>query len=97
MPELGKKHECPSCSTKFYDLGKAEPICPKCGANVRELAPVEQASASQAARRRRKTEVAAAPDELEEEPAEASEALIDEEDDDEIEDDGEEIVEIDED
>jgi len=29
--ELGIKHECPSCSTKYYDLGKGEAPCPKCG------------------------------------------------------------------
>ena len=33
MPDLGTKHECTSCSTRFYDLGKPEPICPKCGLN----------------------------------------------------------------
>jgi hypothetical protein len=37
MPELGKKYECAECGTKFYDLGKAEPICPKCGTNQRGL------------------------------------------------------------
>jgi len=42
MPELGKKYNCYSCHTKFYDLGKPEPICPKCGADQRdaEEAPV---------------------------------------------------------
>ncbi len=40
MPDLGTKHECTSCSTKFYDLGKAEPICPKCGLN--QLAEEEE-------------------------------------------------------
>lgn len=30
---LGKKHTCYSCNTKFYDLGKEEKICPKCGAD----------------------------------------------------------------
>lgn len=30
--KLGSKHECPACSTKFYDLGKSEPVCPSCGA-----------------------------------------------------------------
>jgi hypothetical protein len=40
MPELGTKHECTSCSTKFYDLGQAEPICPKCGLN--QLAEEEE-------------------------------------------------------
>jgi hypothetical protein len=33
MPELGKKYECFHCHTKFYNLGKPEAICPKCGAN----------------------------------------------------------------
>ncbi len=33
MPDLGTKHTCYSCQTKFYDLGKAKPICPKCGAD----------------------------------------------------------------
>ena len=30
--ELGNKRICNSCGTKFYDLKKAVPICPKCGA-----------------------------------------------------------------
>ena len=28
---LGKKHTCIKCSTKFYDLGKEDILCPKCG------------------------------------------------------------------
>ncbi len=31
MADLGKKHECETCGMKFYDLGKPEPVCPKCG------------------------------------------------------------------
>ncbi len=31
MVELGQKHECPKCGAKFYDLGKADATCPKCG------------------------------------------------------------------
>ena len=30
-PELGIKRICVSCSTRFYDLGKAPAVCPKCG------------------------------------------------------------------
>ncbi|HMV44588.1 MAG TPA: FYDLN acid domain-containing protein [Leptospiraceae bacterium] len=30
---LGKKHTCYSCATKFYDFGREEKICPKCGAD----------------------------------------------------------------
>ncbi len=36
MPELGKKYTCYSCHTKFYDLGKPIPVCPKCGADQRD-------------------------------------------------------------
>ncbi len=31
-PEWGTKRSCPKCSTRFYDLGKDEPItCISCG------------------------------------------------------------------
>jgi hypothetical protein len=33
---LGKRYVCFKCGCKFYDLKKAEPICPKCGANQNE-------------------------------------------------------------
>lgn len=48
MPELGKKYTCYSCHTKFYDLGKPIPVCPKCGADQRdsEDAPVSTPSRS---------------------------------------------------
>ena len=36
MPELGQKYTCYSCHTKFYDMGKPEPLCPGCGANQRD-------------------------------------------------------------
>lgn len=29
---LGEKRECAGCGAKYYDLGKAEPACPRCGA-----------------------------------------------------------------
>jgi hypothetical protein len=46
VPDLGKKYTCYSCHTKFYDLGKAVPVCPKCGADQRdaEEAPVVTSS-----------------------------------------------------
>lgn len=34
--DLGTKHVCFKCSTKFYDLKKPDPICPKCGADQRD-------------------------------------------------------------
>jgi hypothetical protein len=36
MPELGRKYTCYSCHTKFYDLGKPVPLCPKCGSDQRD-------------------------------------------------------------
>lgn len=29
-PELGEKHTCVSCGTRFFDLGKQPVVCPKC-------------------------------------------------------------------
>ena len=34
--QFGEKYVCFSCGAKFYDLGKPEPLCPKCGADQRE-------------------------------------------------------------
>lgn len=30
-PELGTKHTCTSCGTRFYDLNRSPFVCPKCG------------------------------------------------------------------
>ncbi len=70
MPELklGTKFDCYSCGTKFYDLGKSEPICPKCGANQKDVSHSESASTGQASRRRRKAEVAKAVEVEDDEP-----------------------------
>ena len=38
MPDLGTKHECLSCGTKFYDLGRSQLVCPSCGEDQEELA-----------------------------------------------------------
>ncbi|HXI12080.1 MAG TPA: FYDLN acid domain-containing protein [Thermoanaerobaculia bacterium] len=42
MANLGRKYTCYSCHTKFYDLGKPVPLCPRCNADQRnaEEAPV---------------------------------------------------------
>jgi len=40
---MGTKYNCYSCDGKFYDLNRAEPICPKCGANQNE-APTKKVS-----------------------------------------------------
>jgi uncharacterized protein (TIGR02300 family) len=72
MPELklGIKHECYNCGTKFYDLGKSEAVCPKCGANQKDAVQSESPAASQASRRRRKAEVSKPVEVEEEEPLE---------------------------
>jgi uncharacterized protein (TIGR02300 family) len=36
--ELGTKRVCVACNTRFYDLGKAPALCPKCGTEQ----PIEQ-------------------------------------------------------
>lgn len=60
MPELklGSKFECYNCGTKFYDLGKSEALCPKCGANQKDAVQSDSAAVSQASRRKRKADVA---------------------------------------
>jgi uncharacterized protein (TIGR02300 family) len=70
MPELklGTKFECYNCGTKFYDLGKGQALCPKCGADQKDSVQAESAAASQASRRRRKAEVPKPLDIEEEEP-----------------------------
>jgi uncharacterized protein (TIGR02300 family) len=31
MGDLGEKHICGDCDTRYYDLGRPEATCPKCG------------------------------------------------------------------
>jgi len=59
MPDLGSKFECFNCGAKFYDLGKGQAICPKCGANQKDAAPAAPAHDTASARRKRKEELAA--------------------------------------
>lgn len=35
-PSLGTRYTCFACEAKFYDLGRPDPICPRCGADQRE-------------------------------------------------------------
>jgi uncharacterized protein (TIGR02300 family) len=44
--DMGTKHTCFKCGTRFYDLRKPEPICPKCGADQRQ-SPASKPSASE--------------------------------------------------
>jgi len=81
MPELklGNKYDCYNCGTKFYDLGKPDPVCPKCGANQKDAVSSESQAAGQSSRRRRKAETPKAIDLDEEEtPIEAPDIADDE-------------------
>ena len=80
--DLGNKHVCYKCGTRFYDLRKPEPLCPKCGADQRQSPAVKAPSE----KRQRAAARAPAP---EPEAAEVVEAEADEdaESDDEDEDD----------
>lgn len=64
MPELklGTKYDCYNCGTKFYDLGKGEALCPKCGADQKDSARAETPAVSQSSRRKRKADVSRAID-----------------------------------
>lgn len=78
MPELklGIKHECFNCATKFYDLGKPEAICPKCGADQKNASQAESPAVTQASRRRRKADIVKPIEVEEEEPIEIAEDEI---------------------
>ena len=47
-PDLGSKHQCQNCSTKFFDLNKDPIVCPKCG-TVFQATPISARAASRAA------------------------------------------------
>ena len=80
--DLGVKHTCWKCGTKFYDLKKPNPVCPKCGADPHE-APVVKAPPA-AERRRAKEEP------IEEVAAEVEEADVEEDAEDAVEEEPEE-------
>jgi uncharacterized protein (TIGR02300 family) len=79
--DLGTKYVCYKCNTKFYDLKKPVPACPKCGADQRE-APVAKPMSARAAK-------AAAAAAKEPEEAEVPATEEEKEDEDEDEDDAE--------
>ena len=47
-PKLGYKWVCFGCGAKFYDLGKEEPICPKCEIDQRERPPEDSKPTTEA-------------------------------------------------
>ncbi len=84
--DLGSKYVCFKCGTKFYDMKRPEPVCPKCSADQRD-SPVNRPSAEG-----RRARVAAVPKVIEPEPEEA-ELLEDEEEIQALEEDEPEAVE----
>ncbi len=76
--DLGVKHTCWKCSTKFYDLKKSDPACPKCGADPRD-APVVRAPPPSERRRPAREEPAQEPAEVEEAKVEEDLEEVDEE------------------
>ena len=83
MADLGKKYECFSCGTKFYNLGKPEAICPKCGANQKD-AKSEESPAPAPRPPRRSVLMEPIPDETSEFEERAEESEEVDEDDDEF-------------
>lgn len=83
LPELGKKFECYNCGTKFYNLGRPEAVCPKCGANQKNAKSEEAPVAAPRPPRRAVVIMEPPPegntDEFGEEPAASEEEERDEE------------------
>ncbi len=62
MPDLGFKHTCFRCGTKFYDLRKTPVHCPKCGADQKDAPPQPTSPVVLHAARRAKRDEFADPD-----------------------------------
>jgi len=62
--DLGAKYVCFKCGTKFYDMKRPDPVCPKCGTNQRD-SPVNKPGVEG-----RRARVAAVPKVIEPEPEE---------------------------
>jgi hypothetical protein len=45
----GRKHSCSDCAAKFYDLGRLDAACPKCGVKL----PAEKPKAPRSGQSRR--------------------------------------------
>jgi uncharacterized protein (TIGR02300 family) len=63
--DLGQKHICWKCGTKFYDLKKADPACPKCGSDPR-AAPTKPSPAAERRRAAREEPVEEVAESIEE-------------------------------
>jgi hypothetical protein len=52
---LGNRYECIKCEAKFYDLGKAEAICPACGTNQADSAEATEEPKASKKKKKKKT------------------------------------------
>ena len=92
--KLGKRFACYQCGTKFYDLMRPEPLCPKCGADQREDPNPDPRDAILAKYRGKSgLKSASLQDELGDEEEAEEEAEVDEDDIDDDEEEGEEPAE----
>jgi uncharacterized protein (TIGR02300 family) len=73
--DLGSKHVCFKCGTKFYDMRKPAAICPKCGADQRESPALRPAASERRAKAPPKPPPVEPAVELTEEDAEIDEDL----------------------
>jgi len=87
--DLGTKYTCFKCGTKFYDMRKPTPVCPKCGADQRDSPALKAPPPAERRQRAAKPAPAPAPapaaevEEVETEGAEAEdEAEVDDADED---------------
>jgi uncharacterized protein (TIGR02300 family) len=74
-PELGNKHQCQHCGTKFFDLSKNPVVCPKCG-TVQQVVAVAR-TARPAPPPEEEPEAETGPEIVPLEEAEAAEEAID--------------------
>ncbi len=61
MADLGNKFDCFKCHTKFYDLRRPDPVCPKCGANQKEAKASDLGGSTHSARPSRRAVAPVAP------------------------------------
>jgi len=72
-PQLGSKRVCVSCAARFYDMTKAPPVCPKCGAVQPPETPRWRAPTGEARRSFKMREPAPFPAEEAPEPVDETE------------------------
>lgn len=75
--DLGTKHTCFKCGTRFYDLKKPDPLCPKCGADQRQSPALKPPTPE---KRSRAPKPAPVVEEVEVDDAELDEELEDDDD-----------------